>query len=301
MIDNYRTAQNIKKFGKTDRDYLINSKDLENLYYDYNKIINDRESAIIGTDLMKQIKNDNGEEAWLEDRAVTSKINKSSKLNTFIETKYQKELEAIKTELFTGKNKFNFDAKCNRCLGYCVEYYSKYLVYGELYLGSWIKEARKEAKIQDEIFINDNLVIRACMLKYRELMVNAYGSALAKRVTTIGAQQLIRDSYAEFVKTVIELGTKTANFVKQELNITKPLQVGDKLYDPNLSIKHIAGLADYINKDTIIDIKTTNNISKSYVKQVLAYHYLSTKRSDLNIKTVIVYDAVSGRSVKISL
>ena len=301
MIDNYRTAQNIKKFGKTDRDYLINSKDLENLYYDYNKIINDRESAIIGTDLMKQIKNDNGEEAWLEDRAVTSKINKSSKLNTFIETKYQKELEAIKAELFTGKNKFNFDAKCNRCLGYCVEYYSKYLVYGELYLGSWLKEARKEAKIQDEIFINDNLVIRACMLKYRELMVNAYGSALAKRITTIGAQQLIRDSYAEFVKTVIELGTKTANFVKQELNITKPLQVGDKLYDPNLSIKHIAGLADYINKDTIIDIKTTNNISKSYVKQVLAYHYLSTKRSDLDIKTVIVYDAVSGRSVKISL
>lgn len=301
MIDNYRTAQNIKKFGKTDRDYLINSKDLGNLYYDYNKIVNDRESAIIGTDLMKQIKNDNGEETWLEDRAVTSKINKSSKLNTFIETKYQKELEAIKAELFTGKNKFNFDAKCNRCLGYCVEYYSKYLVYGERYLGNWIKEARKEAKIKDETFINDNLIIRACMLKYRELMINAYGSALAKLITTIGAQQLIRDSYTEFVKTVIALGTKAANFVKLKLGITSQLQLGDKLYDPNLSITHITGLADYINKNTIIDIKTTNYISMSHVKQVLAYYYLSTKRDDLNIKTVIVYDAVSGRSVEINL
>ena len=270
-------------------------------YYEYTKVFNDRESAIIGTDIMKQVKDSYGSELWVEDKAVTSKVKRASKLNTFIESTYQKELEAVKDELFTGRNNFKFDTKCNKCLGYCVEYYSKYLVYGERYLGSWLREARKEAKIKDETFINDNLVIRACMLKYRELMIEAYGSALAKLIPTIGAQQLIRESYAEFVKTVIELGTKTADFVKQELNITKQLQDDDKLYDPNLSIKHIAGLADYINKDTIIDIKTTNNISKSYIKQVLAYHYLSTKRSDLDIRTVIVYDAVSGRSVKIKL
>ena len=291
-------------FGSKSKELKVTPEQLANNsnYFEYTKTINDRESAIIGVDHMKHVKDkDTKVESWVEDRAVTSKVKRASKFNTFIGLQYKQQIEQAKQETFTGKNKFNFDNRCNKCLGYCVEYYSKYLVYGKRYLGNWIKEARKEAGIKDTTFVNDNLIIRACMLKYRELMINAYGSAMAKVITTIGAQQLIRESYAEFVKTVIELGTKTADFVKQELNITRQLQDDDKLYDPNLSIRHITGLADYINKDTIIDIKTTNYIDISHIKQVLAYHYLSTKRSDLDIKTVIVYDAVSGRSVKISL
>ena len=34
---------------------------------------------------------------------------------------------------------------------------------------------------------------------------------------------------------------------------------------------------------------------------ILAYHYLSTKCSDLHIKQVIVYDATSGKSVIIPI
>ena len=37
------------------------------------------------------------------------------------------------------------------------------------------------------------------------------------------------------------------------------------------------------------------------IRQVLAYHYLSTKRSDLNIKRVIVYDATSGKSITVNI
>lgn len=84
------------------------------------------------------------------------------------------------------------------------------------------------------------------------------------------------------------------DFVKQTLypngNITNNC-------DPNLSILHIAGLADYITEDTILDIKVTGCISEGHIKQVLAYHYLSTKRSDLHIKKVIVYDATSDKAV----
>ena len=36
-------------------------------------------------------------------------------------------------------------------------------------------------------------------------------------------------------------------------------------------------------------------------RQVLAYHYLSIKRSDLNIKRVIVFDATSGKHVTVDI
>lgn len=264
-----------------------------NSYVPFTLKYNDKHSAIIGTDVMKSIKTDTGEHLWVEDKAVTSKVRRYSKLNSFVENSYANILTHVASNLFNGKNNFQFDSKCNSCLGYCVEYYSKYLVYGDCYLGSWIKEARKEAKIKDETFINDNLIIRACMLKYRDMMIKAYGASVAKVIKGISITQLIQDNYKEFVKVVIELGTKTAQFIKDNLNIT------DKNHNPVLSIKHITGLADYISEDTIIDVKCTNSITKDLIKQVLTYHYLSTKRSDLNIKKVIVYDAVSGKSVKI--
>lgn len=267
-------------------------------YYDYTKIVNDRESAIIGTDLLKRIKKNSGATIWIEDKAVTGKISRYTKFNTFIQDRYAKELSEAKALVFNGKNSFNFNSKCNSCLGYCVEYYSKYLVYGKRYLGSFLEEAMKESKATS---LNDFLVVRACMLKYRDNMAKAYGSGIKKVIKTISVGQLVKESYKEFVETVIKLGTKAAEFVKEKMNITKPLKKGDKMYDPNLSIKHIAGLADYINEDTIIDIKTTNSIGINYLKQVLAYHYLSTKRTDLHIKRVIVYDSVSGKSIEINL
>ena len=301
LIDNYRKQADIKWFGKSSFGYTISDEALGYSYFDYTKQYNDRESAIIGVDKMKQIKDkDTDTLIWIEDRAVTSKISKATKLNTFIEQRYATQLAKAESQLFSGKNNFKFDSKCNSCLGYCAEYYSKYLVYGKRFLEDFIMQAQAEAKVAKD-FINDNLIIRACMLKYREMMVAAYGKAMSKVIKTIGVQQLIKDEYKEFVSTVIKLGTKTAEFVKKELGITKDLEKDEKLYDPNLSIRHITGLADYIDKNTIIDIKTTNSITRKYIKQVLAYHYLSTKRSDLDIKRVIVYDAVSGRSVKIDL
>ena len=44
-----------------------------------------------------------------------------------------------------------------------------------------------------------------------------------------------------------------------------------------------------------------NHIDEKNVRQVLAYHYLSTKRTDLNIKRLIVYDATSDRALTINL
>ena len=267
-------------------------------YFPYIKIFNDKESSIIGVDLMRSIKIESRGTTWVEDKSITSKISKYSKFNSFIQNKYKNQLDEIAPYLYNGKNKFKFDKKCNSCLGYCAEYYGKYLVYGESFLKEFIIEAQKESNVD---YINDYIIVRACMLMYRCMMMRAYGESVAKVIKTISVSQLIQSKYHEFVSTVIELGKNIANFVIKEFNIKNQLQPGDKLHDPNLSIDHISGLADFINKEKIIDIKCTSSITLTNIKQVLAYHYLSTKRDDLDIKEVIIFDAVNNKDVRIKL
>lgn len=69
---------------------------------------------------------------------------------------------------------------------------------------------------------------------------------------------------------------------------------------PILSCAGIKGIADFISEDTIIDLKTTSNINKQYVMQVLSYYELSKTRSDLHISRVIVYDCVTGKYVEVN-
>ena len=111
----------IRKMGR------ISKKALEELvlYTPYKKVVNDRESAIIGVDLMKQISLDNTA-IWIESSNVSSKIESYNKFNSFLTTRYKRELEQAKPLCFKGKNNFNLDKKCNSIVGYCVEYYSKY-------------------------------------------------------------------------------------------------------------------------------------------------------------------------------
>ena len=276
----------------------VHDYQLDDPYFPATRKWNDRESAIVGTDLMHTVRDESGAAIWIEDRSVASKSTKWCKLTRFIRSRYAKQLEEAKGQLFSGKSDFPFDKKANSCLGYCVEYYSKYLVYGERYLGEWIEKAMAEARADKP---NDMLVVRACLLKFCDLMVRSFGGYVSKIVPTMSAQELIRDKYAEFVRTVVELGRKTAEFVRAKMGISGPLGPGDRLHDPDLSVKHIAALADYIDRDTIIDVKATGHITEAHVMQVLSYAYLSTKRSDLSIKRAIVYDAVSGRSVEVSV
>lgn len=266
-------------------------------YLPYVSMVNDRHSAIIGTDLMKTVQTDEGLTTWIEDRSVTSKVGKYSKLQRFIASEYADELKLAKGKLFNGRNSFRFDSRCNSCLGYCVEYYSKYLVYSKNYLAQFIDDAMSESHCD---FINDNIIVRACMLKYKDNMMSAFGPAIAKVIRTVSAQQLIQEKYADFVRTVVELGAKAAEFVRAHLE-THGIDADHPIHSPVLSVRHIAGLADYIDGHTIIDIKATNGITQHHLMQVLAYHYLSTKRSDLRIDRVIVYDAVSGKDVSIDL
>lgn len=145
---------------------------------------------------------------------------------------------------------------------------------------------------------SDEIIIRACLLKYKNEIALYYGDQASTKIITASVFTLLQANYEDFVRLVIALGTKTAQFVKETLYSDKDAQ-NNVL--PGLQAKHIVGLADYITEDTILDIKVTNTIDETYIKQVLAYHYLSTMRSDLHINRVIVYDATSGRYVTVNI
>ena len=262
--------------------------------YRHDKIINDAESAIVGVDMMRPIKIDNTM-IWTESKAITSKVGGYNKLNEFLSSKYSDEITYAKSQCFNGKNNFKLDKKCNTALGYCVEYYSKYVVYGESYLEGYIDRALRESKMES---VNSSIIVRACMLKYRDMMIRSFGSAMSKIIKTMSITTLLQEKYEYFVNLVIALGTQTAKYVMSTLYADR-----DALdnVDPNLSIRHICGLADYITTDTILDVKVRNNIDDKCIRQVLGYHYLSTKRSDLFIKKVIIYDAVSNKSIVIDI
>ena len=276
-------------------DHKIRLQDYQ--YIPYKKITNDKESAVIGIEVMHMLKDDNDRDfiIWAETKSVSSKVNVYSKFKTFIDNKYAKEIDFAKDLTVKGKNTFNFDEKCNSMLGYLVEYYSKYLVYGDAYLQKYIEKAMQESNVSKP---NDAIIVRACMFKYKENMMSAFGKSVGKVIKGLSTEELIQENYAEFIDTVIELGKKTSKFIKNILYKNRPAI--DNIC-PNLSLAHITGLADYITEDTILDVKVRNNIDMSCIRQVLAYQYLSTKRSDLNIKRVIVYDATSDRHVTINI
>lgn len=261
-------------------------------------INNNRELALIGIDDFYTINTPKGIK-WKPERTVTAKLSHDSKLLRFIENEFSEELTQAQDQLFTGVNNFNFDTKCNACLGYCVEYYAKYLILGQDYLGPFYEKAQQEynkvVKDRDDME-NNIIVVRACMLKYKELMAATYGAHIKRLVKSITVEQLIEQNKSEFIKTVIELGTKTAEFIRSRCNIDEV-----KVSNHSFNTGHVMGLADVVSHDTIIDIKCTNNITRNMLRQVLSYYWLSTFRFDLDIKNLIVFDAVSGKFVEIKV
>lgn len=269
------------------------------IYVPYKQKINDYESAAIACEYFKYI-SDN--KKWMTIKSVSDFLDKtSSKAVAFIDNKYKEELDygiqcIEERHLSAGKNNFDFNRICNSCLGWLVEFYTKYLIFGRDFLLEEIKEAQSEAKTDAE---SQPIIFYACYLKYKKIMTGAFGNSVAKFIKGPSISDYIKADYKKFVNTVITLAKRTQDFLVNQLHLS--FKKDGLLFDEKLSIQNITGKADFVAEDTIVDLKTTNNITKRYIRQVLFYHYLSTKRSDLNIKRVIVYDCVSGNYVEVPI
>lgn len=283
--------------GKNDRESIIReitygiSANVDNA----GGIFSSRLLTILGIENFTQHKT-NQSVIWLPEKNVTAKIASNTKFNQHIEKIYFAQIKQARKQIFTGRNLFSFEKQYNSCLGYCVEYYAKYLLYGQSYLGENVTKDMMHCNLKSFKEEKNLVIIRACLLKYKDDMRLNFGEEVYQKIKVPTVNTLRKPEAQDFVNAVIELGTKTADFIREHINVEEA-----KNTSPFFNTKHIIGLADFVSKDTIIDLKCTNHINLQMVRQVLGYHFLSQFRSDLDIKKVIVYDAVSGRFIEINI
>lgn len=247
----------------------------------YNVVTNNKELSIIGPELYHNIENN-----WYPNRSITSLLDSNTKLRKFLFHKFGNVIEQVSPYFYRGKNNFEFDdRRQNSCLGYCVEYYAKSLVYN-----NYLKTEMQN--IYSFKHGENASLIRACLEKYRKMMIATFGEGMKKLLKFPTTETLGSAGYQAFIDTCFKLGVQTKNRIQKWLGLTQKI---DMEYDTVLSTRHLCGLMDIVSHDTIIDIKVTSTISETMVLQVLAYYYLSTFRSDLAIDRVIIYDASCDR------
>ena len=281
-----------KHLSFTDIDFETRSAfgiSFENITTESTMPISDKELAIVSINEFHQSKNSN---QWVLNNSISSNIARGTKLSLYLEKLYEKEILNERKNLFNNENIFSFPKKMNSCLGYCVEYYAKYLLFGQEYLNNFWEMACKE---QVGTTSTEILAIRACMLKYRAMMKETYGDSVVQLVPSVTLEKLIEENSKDFVSTICQLGHKACEFVKQQINIPEAKTTSCVLATP-----YLIGLADIMDSSTIIDIKCTNSITERMLRQVLAYAFVSQYRQDVNISKVIIYDAVSGKSITIN-
>lgn len=245
----------------------------KNKYISYNKTINDKEIAVIGTNPGSS-------------RNVTALLRGGdyNKFYRYVIKNYKNLLDIGNTQSFSGKTSYEFNKKSlQQCLGNVVQYLAEYYIYGNKFLKQYLQTTRPS---------NFDLVY-ACIQRYR-IELNQIFNVPSGKIHLPGWCTLKENE--QFINEAVKLASKTAEFLKAE-----GIKNEHIMHDPNLSNEHIKGLADFITEDKIIDIKCTNHLEEPDIMQLLGYYYLSTKRDDLHIKELIAYDAISGKCIKINV
>lgn len=244
----------------------------KNKYVSYDKVDNDKEIAVIGTNPGSP-------------RNVTGLLRNGdyNKFYQYIVNNYKNLIDIGNMQSFKGKTPYEFKASLQRCLGNVVQYLAEYYIYGNKFLKPYLNIAHPS---------NIRLVY-ACIQRYRTEL-NQIFNVPSEKIYLPGWNTLIENE--QFIDVAIKLANKVVEFLK-----TEGIKNKRNIHDPNLSNEHIKGLADFITEDKIIDIKCTNHLGEPDVMQLLGYYYLSTKRDDLHIKELIAYDAISGKCIKINI
>jgi hypothetical protein len=268
-------------------------------------ITNNQQLAILGPEIWRlqrihtcatYCREGSDEYAWVPDAAITKRVPQYSKLSTFLKSIYSNEYQNACQQVFKKNVQFDFPKVANRALGFIVEHYAKAQIYGDEYLEPYYSRVmRDEVRYATRRYSKTAIRIRACFIKYREEMKRTYSMRSARFLPAIGLDKLIESQYASFISEVERLGTQTAKFLQSYTH------VDDRLLNPMLQSRYLAGLMDVITQDTIIDVKCTGSISEEMILQVLSYVYMSQYIAGRNIKQAIIYDACTNNAMIIPI
>ena len=240
----------------------------------YNIIENDRELSLIGGDNYCLT----GDFFLSEHKGATYLVSHDTKTRQFIEQKYASILCQVHQLSMKSKSvEYGFPTSLNKVLGYCVEYYAKYMLYGKEYIREELKKVVEDENLSEEQALSPTATVLACLEKYRADVASVYGAYLLEIVPRIKLSVILKEAGQRFVQEVISQANVAVSYLNK---YSGTLQEHDYAF----VTEHIVGLADFLNKEHIFDLKCTGKFSSTHVKQICLYHYLSTKRSDLEIR-----------------
>ena len=279
----------IKKYGKSAIYECQRYDDLRCI-----KAFNDKELSIIGIDTFGYLKNGYFYD-WYEEKRVTKKIGKNSKLDQYITRKFNNVLCSIREYTYGKDNSIFKIKKFNSMFGYCVEYFAKFIIrfiydieYREKILRDFYICFKEDRPVELRDYKTRNMVIEGLfkiknekllalfyshiiryevILKYQSQMKIWYNLPGTK-IPSMSYHNLIKES--EFVKKIREYGEKTADFIIRYFDINQDNY--EEKYVNNMEhcffeTQHITGVADFVIGDTIIDLKCTSKITEACIKQ----------------------------------
>lgn len=243
-------------------------------HFSYTVIENNFELAVLSGDTYRI----NRDGFLSENKGVMYLIGHDTKARQFIEQRYDSILKQF-PQLQVRKRSvdYGFSTDLNKVLGYCVEYYAKYLLYGENYIRGELNKIVQANHLSELEAALPATAVLACLEKYKQSIATAYGEYQLKIIRTPSLNRLLEEAGQRFVDEVIKQAQVAVSYL---LQYKETLQQ----YSCLLKTNHIIGLADFINEECIFDLKCTGQLKSEHVKQICFYHYLSTKRSDLDIK-----------------
>ena len=294
--------------------------DLKNNFANFKRIFDNNEmdenyfyNAIIFGGDMKVIKREN-QYQWVENTAITSKINQGSgKLYRYISNNYKNLLDSLDSFniYFNIKDKKITLDKYNRfnsAIGTIIELTTK-LFLSKREFTMVIKNIKKKLSIEncnidnfeDIINLTDNKeffekeIVSYTVNKYKQYMLKYY--KLSSKYACVPTGKYTKYGDTDFVKFVINYSIQSARFFIKKFKIQN---LSDRQCGVNLSYGHATAVADFIIGDTIVDMKCTAEIKSNYIYQLLSYKILATSLG-YNIKHIMIYEVITDRYLDIDI
>lgn len=263
--------------------------------YKYREIIRDEELVKISLDKSKYYKFNN-KGVWKITTLVRDNV-VYGKLHQFISKKYFSEIDMM--NIIHIKNTFKLE-KSNNIDSKKIGMYKK-VIENAIKLSFLSTEIRERFKSMANSICNDSkkneyndeLLLYEGYLLYCSTQVEFFSSTIECFLPNL--------EFDELIGMNCEIKKELIGYYYRAIDVLKKYITSDILCPHIGNSKILHGVVDAVTKDTIYFFCWNNYFSAEFIYQMLAMHYLSTKREDLSITRICVYSFISNEIYEVPI
>ena len=281
--DNFVTITNIPEIYEKD------TKKINEYSTIFKAIVKDPDLVKISFDKAQYFKVNNTA-SWYISTSVSENI-KYGKLLKFINLRYVDELKQIQGEFDTNykiEQIKSDNPKINKCINYLTKFYFKYLIYGESFFEPFVSISKSQAQMLNVCCDKIDVLFNAISLYYKKIMTDFYGPLIGKMIPNLSLTEITFLS-SEIKNYIINMATTAYVKINNIINLNDLNK--EVIHSPHLGNPQIMhGVADFVLENYLIQFSFDKTNDKEEIFKALSYHFLSTKRYDLRIDKLIIYN-----------